>query len=73
MSKCYLLGQLDGDRIVGVMVCGETPWTMTKYDRTEYIIVAEGTGETFQSAKDSLREMYPAYMPKLAARFPFPE
>lgn len=67
------LGHLDGDRIADVVVCGEPPWSMTKYHGEEYILILQSTAETYEEARNGLRSMYPAYMPKLAARLPFPE
>lgn len=73
MKKCYLLAQLDHEqKVIGVLTSGEPPWTMTKDMRTDYLIVYVGTGESYSDALDEVRDTYPAFSPRLAARFPFP-
>lgn len=72
-ERCYLLGQLNNEgAIVAVFKASEPPWSITRHSNTEYVLICECPGDTYAEASQDVGEVYKAYMPRLAEKFPLP-
>lgn len=73
---CYLVATIDTAtmQITHVGTYSEPAWGLTKLGRGYALAnLLEVTEDSYQRALDLMREVYPSFLPEMAARFPLPE